>query len=369
MRSPSRDRNRYRNDNVRDSKDSRNTYKSRSRSRSRSRDRYRGRERDDRRQRSRSRNREINRNRDRDNDRHIYTREREYDSSSSNKSSTHHITPALTSSPSHPQSHPPSQSRPTTCFSSNRHAPLTTESLKERKLAALDQQKYLCDRQKDREAAILDKKSRNLLWPPTPPYSEFYMGNISLEDEEETTPVDEVVGVTDERKEAKRSTDMNDDDDLEDKAVDYNDKHELDDDQFGPSLRVKVPSASSRPSSLNSFSTKPSNYGGDMMPGEGSAMASFVASGQRIPRRGEIGLESNEIARFETAGFVMSGSRHQLMNAVRMRKENQVISTEEKKMIGQMALEERIKREEEIIKTFKSMVDEKLKGSNSGREI
>ena len=97
------------------------------------------------------------------------------------------------------------------------------------------------------------------------------------------------------------------------------------------------------------------------MPGEGTAMAGFVASGQRIPRRGEIGLESAEITRFESAGYVMSGSRHHLMNAVRMRKENQVISAEEKRMISQMAIEERIKREEEIVKTFKSMVDEKLK--------
>ena len=97
------------------------------------------------------------------------------------------------------------------------------------------------------------------------------------------------------------------------------------------------------------------------MPGEGSAMAGFVAQGQRIPRRGEIGLDSSEISRFESAGFVMSGSRHHMMNAVRMRKENQVISAEEKTMISQMAIEERIKREQEIVKTFKSMVDEKFK--------
>ena len=38
-------------------------------------------------------------------------------------------------------------------------------------------------------------------------------------------------------------------------------------------------------------------------------MAAYVESGKRIPRRGEIGLTSEEIICFEDAGFVMSGSR------------------------------------------------------------
>jgi hypothetical protein len=111
---------------------------------------------------------------------------------------------------------------------------------------------------------------------------------------------------------------------------------------------------------MQTFSSK-SNYGVDMMPGEGAAMASVVASGERIPRRGEIGMTSDEISKLETTGYVMSGSRHRLMTAVRMRKENQVISAEEKRMLSQMAIEERLKREEEIVNSFKSMVDEKLK--------
>lgn len=49
-------------------------------------------------------------------------------------------------------------------------------------------------------------------------------------------------------------------------------------------------------------------------------MANFVESGQRIPRRGEIGLSSEQIENFEASGYVMSGSRHRRMNAVRMRK-------------------------------------------------
>ena len=31
------------------------------------------------------------------------------------------------------------------------------------------------------------------------------------------------------------------------------------------------------------------DYGGAMRPGEGAAMAAFVQSGKRIPRRGEVG--------------------------------------------------------------------------------
>jgi len=57
------------------------------------------------------------------------------------------------------------------------------------------------------------------------------------------------------------------------------------------------------------FSGSISPYGGALLPGEGAAIAQFVQSGQRIPRRGEIGLESEEISHFEKVGYVMSGSR------------------------------------------------------------
>ncbi len=59
-------------------------------------------------------------------------------------------------------------------------------------------------------------------------------------------------------------------------------------------------------------------------------MAGFVEAGKRIPRRGEIGLTSNEIEKFEDAGYVMSGSRHRRMEAVRIRKENQIYSADDK---------------------------------------
>ena len=40
-------------------------------------------------------------------------------------------------------------------------------------------------------------------------------------------------------------------------------------------------------------------YGGQLLPGEGSAMAQFVQSGERIPRRGEVGYSSEQIENFE----------------------------------------------------------------------
>nr|DAD33666.1 TPA_asm: hypothetical protein HUJ06_012517 [Nelumbo nucifera] len=68
------------------------------------------------------------------------------------------------------------------------------------------------------------------------------------------------------------------------------------------------------------------SYGGALRPGEGDAIAQYVQQGKRIPRRGEVGLSAEEIQKFESLGFVMSGSRHQRMNAIRIRKENQVYS-------------------------------------------
>ncbi|KAG8725952.1 hypothetical protein FRC12_023849, partial [Ceratobasidium sp. 428] len=100
------------------------------------------------------------------------------------------------------------------------------------------------------------------------------------------------------------------------------------------------------------------DYGGALLRGEGSAMAAFLQDGERIPRRGEIGLTSDEIEQYETVGYVMSGSRHRRMNAVRMRKENQVISAEEKRGILKMQKEEREKRESMIVGGFKEMLEE-----------
>ena len=42
---------------------------------------------------------------------------------------------------------------------------------------------------------------------------------------------------------------------------------------------------------------RPLNYGHALLPGEGAAMAEYVKAGKRIPRRGEIGLTSEEMHR------------------------------------------------------------------------
>ncbi|KAI8919655.1 ras-induced vulval development antagonist-domain-containing protein [Entophlyctis helioformis] len=98
------------------------------------------------------------------------------------------------------------------------------------------------------------------------------------------------------------------------------------------------------------------DYGGALLAGEGSAMAAYLQSGKRIPRRGEIGLTSDEIENFEGAGFVMSGNRHKRMTAVRIRKENQVISAEERQALLMFAQEANLKKEAEIIGSFKELV-------------
>ena len=58
------------------------------------------------------------------------------------------------------------------------------------------------------------------------------------------------------------------------------------------------------------------DFGRALLPGEGAAMAAFVAEGKRIPRRGEIGLTSDEIASYESVGYVMSGSRYARLTRV-----------------------------------------------------
>ncbi|XP_063793401.1 NF-kappa-B-activating protein [Pseudophryne corroboree] len=107
---------------------------------------------------------------------------------------------------------------------------------------------------------------------------------------------------------------------------------------------------------------KPLNYGHALLPGEGAAMAEYVKAGKRIPRRGEIGLTSDEIASFEKSGYVMSGSRHRRMEAVRLRKENQIYSADEKRALASFNQEERHKRENKILSSFREMVYRKTKG-------
>lgn len=88
--------------------------------------------------------------------------------------------------------------------------------------------------------------------------------------------------------------------------------------------------------------------------------AAYIAEGKRIPRRGEIGLTSEEIATFEEVGYVMSGSRHRRMEAVRIRKENQIYSADEKRALAMFSKDERQKRENKILSQFKEMIQSKL---------
>jgi len=102
------------------------------------------------------------------------------------------------------------------------------------------------------------------------------------------------------------------------------------------------------------------SYGQALMPGEGEAIAGYVQAGKRIPRRGEIGLTSHEIENFESLGYVMSGSRHKRMNAIRQRKENQVYSAEEKRALSLLNFEEKTQREKRLMNEFRKFIGEKV---------
>lgn len=94
-----------------------------------------------------------------------------------------------------------------------------------------------------------------------------------------------------------------------------------------------------------------------MRPGEGAAIAQFVQSGKRIPRRGEVGLDARQIENFEDLGYVMSGSRHARMNAIRIRKENQVYTAEEKRALAMINFEEKAKHEQKVLEDLRKLVD------------
>ncbi|KAI8108746.1 hypothetical protein M9435_005163 [Picochlorum sp. BPE23] len=100
-----------------------------------------------------------------------------------------------------------------------------------------------------------------------------------------------------------------------------------------------------------------SMYGTHLRPGEGSAMAAYVQQGKRIPRRGEVGLDAERIEQFEKIGYVMSGNRNAKMNAIRMRKENQVYTAEEKAALAMLNFEEKKKKEAKIIEDMRKLVD------------
>uniref|UniRef100_A0AC35TJV6 Nkap_C domain-containing protein n=1 Tax=Rhabditophanes sp. KR3021 TaxID=114890 RepID=A0AC35TJV6_9BILA len=106
-------------------------------------------------------------------------------------------------------------------------------------------------------------------------------------------------------------------------------------------------------------------YGDAMNKGEGAAMAAYIAQGKRIPRRGEIGLSSNEIIDYEKVGFVMSGSRNKRMETVRIRKENQVMTAEEQRLLLKHTDQERKEKEAIIMDQFQKLIQSKNSANNS----
>ncbi|RLN58974.1 hypothetical protein BBJ29_001477 [Phytophthora kernoviae] len=111
------------------------------------------------------------------------------------------------------------------------------------------------------------------------------------------------------------------------------------------------------------------NYGKALLPGEGAAIAQFVQKNMRIPRRGEVGWNGEEIGDLENLGYVMSGSRHKRMNAVRIRKENQVYTAEEKRALALINFEEKQQRENAIMNDFKEMLTERLTKKHGSRLV
>jgi DNA mismatch repair ATPase MutL len=111
------------------------------------------------------------------------------------------------------------------------------------------------------------------------------------------------------------------------------------------------------------------NYGKALLPGEGAAIAQFVQKNMRIPRRGEVGWNGEEIENLENLGYVMSGSRHKRMNAVRIRKENQVYTAEEKRALALINFEEKQQRENAVMNDFKEMLTERLTKKHGSRLV
>ncbi|KAG2373633.1 hypothetical protein C9374_011922 [Naegleria lovaniensis] len=100
---------------------------------------------------------------------------------------------------------------------------------------------------------------------------------------------------------------------------------------------------------------KDTRYEVPLLPGEGAAIAEFIQQNKRIPRRGEVGLTSEQITDYENLGYVMSGSRHARMNAIRIMKENEVYMQEEKKRLALLSKQERSQRENKIISQFRDI--------------
>jgi hypothetical protein len=61
----------------------------------------------------------------------------------------------------------------------------------------------------------------------------------------------------------------------------------------------------------------------------------------------------------QNLGYVMSGSRHKRMNAIRIRKENQVYTAEEKRALALFQFEEKQQRENQILSELRERMQQK----------
>jgi len=138
-----------------------------------------------------------------------------------------------------------------------------------------------------------------------------------------------------------------------------NPESESDSDVEGPKPMLSAQSLQD-----NIAGKKHSSYGNALLQGEGEAMAHFVKTGERIPRRGEVDITAEKIEEYQSLGYVMSGDRHSRMNAVRLRKENQVLTAEEKNALLFAQYQEKAEREDKLLHEFKQILDEKQKKAN-----
>lgn len=93
--------------------------------------------------------------------------------------------------------------------------------------------------------------------------------------------------------------------------------------------------------------------------GEGVQLAEIIDEQSRIPRRGEVGHSEADIDHYENAGYIMSGNRHRRMEAVRLKKESQIYSVEEKRALQIYTRQERENKETAVIQQFKDMVNQR----------
>jgi hypothetical protein len=138
------------------------------------------------------------------------------------------------------------------------------------------------------------------------------------------------------------------------KKVVQGDANDSDDDDIGPR-----PLPQSNAAIAMDPRQAQKSFGKALLPGEGQAIAQYVQQNLRVPRRGEIGYGSEEIDKYENSGYVMSGSRHARMNAIRLRKENQIYSAEEQRALALITMEEKQQKEAALVEDFRRMLKEK----------